>query len=581
MEVKTNWNQELAGNINIAQVQKQNKKFVNKWKNRTDYTENPKVLKKALDELNEIERAYGTWGDEGYKLTLQLYLDQNNPEIKAKYNRISETATEIANEREFFMLNIAKIPPADQAKFLKAPELQEYKHLLEGQFEIAKHLLSEPEEKIMNLKSKTSHSNWVRMTESLIAKETQEGKSFSEILSQINEQDKEVRDKAAKWLNEIFAKHADEAEHELNSILENEKINHKIRNYTRPDQPRYISDDIDAEVIDTLLQTVTSRFEIAKKYYELKAKLMGREKLEYHERNVPVGKGEKRYEFEEAAKLIEKTFNQLDPEFVEIFKRYLKEGHYDIYPKKNKTSGAFCSSYLKTQPVYILLNYTKKLSDVTTIAHETGHAINFELVRKNRKALNSGVSLAIAEVASTFMEDFVMQEILNGANDELRLMLQMEQLNDLVSSIQRQIACYKFEQELHTKFRKKGYLSKEQIGKLFQKHMKAYMGDFVEQSEGSQNWWVYWSHIRRFFYVYSYASGLLISKSLQARVKDNPKFIEKVKKILSAGSSKAPKDIFSDIGIDISAAAFWNKGLDEQEKLLETTWTLAQKLGKI
>ena len=119
------------------------------------------------------------------------------------------------------------------------------------------------------------------------------------------------------------------------------------------------------------------------------------------------------------------------------------------------------------------------------------------------------------------------------------------------------------------------------IGRLFQKHMSAYMGKYVEQSPGSENWWVYWSHIRSFFYVYSYASGLLISKSLQNSVKKDPRFINKVKDFLSAGLSDSPKNIFQKLGVDISDKNFWNKGLDEVESLLEETISLAKKLGKI
>jgi oligoendopeptidase F len=157
----------------------------------------------------------------------------------------------------------------------------------------------------------------------------------------------------------------------------------------------------------------------------------------------------------------------------------------------------------------------------------------------------------------------------------------MQKLNDDVSSIFRQVACYRFEQELHKDFRGKGYLSKEEIGKLFQKHMAAYMGNAVLQSAGSENWWVYWSHIRYFFYVYSYAGGLLISKSLQHSVKQDPALIQKVKEFLSAGLSDSPKNIFGRLGIDISDKRFWDTGLDEVESLLDETERLAKKLGKI
>jgi oligoendopeptidase F len=215
------------------------------------------------------------------------------------------------------------------------------------------------------------------------------------------------------------------------------------------------------------------------------------------------------------------------------------------------------------------------------MAHESGHGINNEMMRKKQHALYFETPLSTAEVASTFMEDFVLERLMEEASDELRLSLMLTKLNDDISTIFRQIALYRFEQELHAKYREKGYISKEVIGELFQKHMSAYMGDAVEQSNGSENWWVYWSHIRSFFYVYSYASGLLISKAMQAAVRKDKVFIEKVKEFLSAGSSDSPKNIFSKMGIDITDESFWKNGLDEISRLLEETKILAKKLHKI
>src|SRR4029078_8462329 len=136
------------------------------------------------------------------------------------------------------------------------------------------------------------------------------------------------------------------------------------------------------------------------------------------------------------------------------------------------------------------------------LAHEMGHAINNECMYGAVNALNFGTPMATAEVASQFMEDFVLDELMAKADDELKLAIMMSRLNDTVSSIFRQIGCYRFEQDLHAEFRQQGYLSKEEIGRIFKKNMAAYMGCGVEQSRGAENWWVYWSHIRTFFYVY-------------------------------------------------------------------------------
>ena len=210
-----------------------------------------------------------------------------------------------------------------------------------------------------------------------------------------------------------------------------------------------------------------------------------------------------------------------------------------------------------------------------------GHAIHSSYMKKNVNSLNFGTPLFTAEVPSTFMEDFVLQEILSKADDELRLSILMMKLNNDISTIFRQVACYKFELEIHEEFRKKGYLSKKEIGEIFSKHMKSYMGDSVELSEGCENWWVYWGHIRHFFYVYSYASGLLISKSLQKSTKNNPKFILKAKEFFSSGETKSQKEIFSKLGIDITDKLFWENGINEVEELLNETEKLAKKLKKI
>ena len=279
--------------------------------------------------------------------------------------------------------------------------------------------------------------------------------------------------------------------------------------------------------------------------------------------------------------MVHKVFSNLNRKFAELLEGFVKNDQIDAYPKRGKKSGAFCVHFLKSQPTFVMLNHTNKLIDVETIAHEFGHAINNELMKEKQNALNFDTVLSTAEVASTFMEDFVLQEILKEADDELKLALMMQKLNGDITTIFRQVACYLFEQELHSEFRKKGFLSKEEIGKIFRKHMKSYMGPSVEQSPGSENWWVHWHHIRTFFYVYSYASGLLISKALQAKVKENSQFIEKVKEFLSAGTSDSPENIFKKIGIDISKKEFWEKGLKEVEELLNETENLAKKLKKI
>ncbi len=574
---------------NLEEVRARSYAFIDAWKDRSDYLSEPAVMRRALEDYEAWQRQYGADGDAGYYIWLRTQQDQNDPKLKATFNKIEEFSKKIGNDSQFFLLRIAKIPRDTQALFLQDEGLRDYRHFLARIFAQSRYLLSEAEEKVLNLKSSTSHSNWVKMVSGFLSKEErsvllEDGKrgarTMQDILTLMNSKKKGVRDTAAAAFNDILAKNVEVAEAELNSVLANKKVDDELRGMARPDLGRHISDDIESDVVDALITAVSDRFDIAHRFYRLKARLLKVKALKYHERNVEYGRIDGSYPFPAASALVLRVMRGLDDEFAGIYDSYLRNGRIDVFPRKGKTGGAFCVHHLLSQPTFILLNHTNKLHDVLTIAHELGHGINNELMRSRQNALNFGSPMSTAEVASTFLEDFVLREVMQGAGDEQRLAVMMMKLNDDVSTIFRQAACYRFEQELHAGFRSNGYLSKEEIGSLFRGHMASYMGSAVEQSRGAENWWVYWSHIRSFFYVYSYASGLLISKSLQRAVRQDPGFIAKVKGFLAAGLSDSPKNIFARLGVDISDKGFWARGLDEVEALLDETTLLAKKLRK-
>lgn len=598
-QIKTTWDFSKLGANDMdsrfmeerAQIKKHAEEFSLKWKDRIDWLENSVVLRAALDDYEFFMRECGVeGGTEGYYFWLRGVLEQGNTDLKARNKLISDASVGVINAIDFFEIRLAKISEEKQKEMLQNENLLPYHHFLSRLFENAKFLLSEAEEKIVTHMSETSYEKWVTMVSDFISQEelevsveggAKEKKSFSEILASIDAKDKNVRDDAARALNEIFKKHGASAEAELNAVFAYKKTIDELRKFTRPDEVRHRSDNIDTTIVDALRGAVTKHFDMANRYYALKAKLLGLPKLAYHERNIPYGELPHDYKFEDAVMRVEKTFSKFDPKFAEIFSRFVCEGHIDVYPKKGKASGAFCTHSLLRDPTYILMNFSGKLNDIQTLAHEVGHGINNEYMREHQNALYFGSPTSTAEVASTFFEDAVLQTYLDDANETERLTILMSDLNDSVSSIFRQIACYEFEFELHTVFREKGYLSFAEIGKIFQKNMRAYMGDAVQQDPGSENWWVYWSHIRRFFYVYSYASGLLISKSLMHFTKKDPTFIEKVKTFLSAGLSDSPRNIFLACGIDITDPAFWEEGLKAIENRLNEAEVLAKKLGKI
>lgn len=571
-------------------AQEANYRFINKWKNRDDYLKNPKILRQALDELDKIWTTVGITGDFGYYFSLRSTQEENNPKLKGILNKISETATIIDNDSQFFELKLAKVPPIIQKKFLKARELQPYHYWLKKLFANAHYLLSEVEEKILNLKSRPAHGQWVDMTSTLLAKQSRiildengkkADKPMAEIINLSASSKKKVRDQAFSAMLEINNRYAEVAEAEINAILSNKKINDELRGFPRPDSSRHLADDIDTKVVDAMIDSVQKNFNVARQYHQFKAKLLGKKQLDYHERRVPYGQINKVYSWSESVALVNQVLSKLDPDFSKIFQQFVANRQIDVYPYKGKSGGAMCTHNLKSQPTYILLNHGNRLQDVLTLAHEVGHGINNELMRQKQNSFYFGTPLSTAEVASTFIEDFVLEELKEEADDNLKLALMVNKLEDDISVIWRQVAAYRFEQELHLKFKQLGYLAKEDIGKIFKKNMNDYLGPAIKQPPGTENFWVYWSHFRNFFYVYSYASGLLISKSLQASVRQNPDFIYKIKDFLSAGLSQSPQEIFQKLDIDISQPTFWNKGIKETKTLLKESTSLAKKLGKI
>ncbi|MEI7620200.1 MAG: M3 family oligoendopeptidase [Candidatus Falkowbacteria bacterium] len=594
MKNKNEWDLSVLTKVNFSQKRKkialEHDKFIKKWQKRSDWLEDPAVLRKALDEFENLIRFYNNGAEEGYYYWLKSEIDENNSEVKAKNNQITDFALDLSNKLQFFELRLARLPQNLRSKFIKSSDLKPYKHFLERLFAQSDYLLSDQEEKLLRLKEQTSNSNWTKMTSGFLSAESakvllENGKysvkSFSEISGLISSKNKKVRNGAAKAFNQILEKNIKVGENELNSILANKKVDDELRGLKRPDLARHLSDDIDSSVVDSMVQVVSDNFSLSQKYYKLKAQLLKVKKLKYHERSVLIGKVEIKYSYNDSKKLLQGVLAELDSEFVAIFNDFDQSGFIDVYPKSGKRSGAFCVSESLSNPTFIMLNHNDKLNDVLTLAHEVGHGINNELMRQKQNALNFGTPLSTAEVASTFFEDFILKALSQEVDDETRLGLIMEKLNQDVSTIFRQTALYLFEKELHQQFRAKGYLSSVEIGQLFQKHMSAYMGDSVEQSKGSENWWLYWSHIRAFFYVYSYVSGLLISKSLQGQVSKDKGFIEDVKYFLSAGLSESPRDIFNNLGIDIHNKLFWKKGIDEVEVLLKEAQKLSKKLNKI
>ena len=589
--METGWNFNWAKPENFDADRKKSSDahdtFRNKWFERKDYLKDAKILREALDEYEKILRNFYAGGSEGYYYFLKEQSDLSDMEIRKKTMLIDDFQKKQSIKTLFFEINLAKIAEDKRKEFLESEDLSEYKNFLKDIFENSKHLLSEEGEKILSLKSSGSYELWVKMLEGFLTKETKkiidsEGNeremTYTELLNLTRSKNKKVRDNAGTAFDEIMKKHYELAEVELNAVLENARIDDELRNFKRADESRINGDLIDFEFVDSLLSAVKEKYNLSHKYYSLLSKLAGQEKFNYYERNIELFKVNKKYSFEEAVKIVKGIFSKMDPEFLKIFENMLEKGQIDAFPRPGKNGGAFCVQYRLEDPIYVLLNYAGNINEITTLAHEMGHAINGHYMQKNENALNFGEPKSTAEVASTFMEDFVFEEILKEFEDEEKFYLMFNRILKEIADIYRQIALYFFELELHGAYRKEGYLSKERISEIFSKHMSEYLGELFDK-ETIKYGWVYWEHIRLYFYVYSYASGALISKTMQEKYRKDNSFIEKIKKFLSTGTSKAPREIFKEMGIEINKE-FFLEGLEKIERELNEVEELGKKLGK-
>lgn len=563
--------------------------FSSKRRKNENYKHDENTLFQALKEYQEIHAGPIEKGSAYAELLFCTHISDN--EIKGFENTQSERQKKTMQNLYFFEIELGKISIQNQKKFLKNKILKEYKHFLEKIFTSTKYNLSEQEEKVISNLSKTSYTKRIDLlneklnteeVETLDEDHKKTKKSFNALFGLYKHPDKKIRTQAANNITKILLKHLNTAEHEINAVLTYKKEIDEMRKYPSPETSRYISDDVDETIINPLLEAVQEHYHIAHDFYKLKTKLLGVNKLAYHERSIPISTKQKKYTYQQGVKLIEKVATKLDPEFAQICNNFIQKWKIDVYPHNQKVWGAFQASFGHSDENVILLNYTDTLNDVTTLAHELGHGIHSVLSKKHQNSLWRQYGMAVAEVASTFMEDFVLEEILKECNEEEQLEILIEKINDSISTIHRQIALYQFEKELHDSFRQSWHLGVEQIWKIFQKNMKAYMWKSVSQDSGTEHYRVYRSHIRYFFYVYSYASGLLIAKTLQEKVKQNPNYIETIKThFLMQWGAKSPKEIFASMGIDITKKEFRKTGLQTITNQLKTAEKLAKKLWKI
>lgn len=583
--MKTTWNLKLLYKSHTdPQIEKDVKNyeaayeaFEKKYKN-ADFTKSEDSLFKALTDFETLSA--NPYASRAY-LYFNYAKDLNGSDQKAEaeMNKLGDRLTKAGNRAIFLQLALGKIPEKQQKAYLKSKKLAHFSYFLEVIFKQSKYNLSEAEEKILSLKNAPAQEMWISSQEKLLSKQSVVWKKqelpIPQAMAMVFTLPKKERAALHKLMMQKLRSISDFAEAEINATYTDKKISDELRGRKNAYDATLLNYETEEKTVFSLVDAVTKNYKIAHRFYKLKAKLLGLPKLGYEDRGVGIGKNTKEISFEEGLATVRKAFANMDADFANILDAYMKNGQIDVYPKQGKRGGAYCSGSTGN-PTFVLLNNVPHMKSVMTLAHEMGHSIHTDYSKESQTPLYQGYTIAVAEVASTFFEAVVFDDLFKTLSPKEQVIALHERIGDDVSTIFRQIACFNFEKDLHEMVRGQGAVSKEEIGALMNKHMKAYLGPVVEMTEDDGYYFVQWSHIRRFFYVYSYAYGALISKALYRKYKQDPSYLEKIKSFLKAGGSKSPQDIFNDIGIDTSDPAFWEEGL----KALEDDIKLLEKLTK-
>jgi oligoendopeptidase F len=340
----------------------------------------------------------------------------------------------------------------------------------------------------------------------------------------------------------------------------NEQVN--LRHFSSPIASRNLVNDIPDEVVDTLLSVSQENAIVFQRFFKLKARWLGVEKLRRYDVYAPVEKSDKLFAYEDAAPFVFQSFREFDPRMAELAERVFTEKHLDSEVRKGKRSGAFCSTINPELTPWVMLNYQGRSDDVATMAHELGHAIH-SMLASHHTQFTQHACLPLAETASTFGEMMLVDKLLSQEKDEsVRRDLIFRQVDDAYATILRQAYFAMYERKAHAMVVNNA--SVDELAAAYMENLKEQFGDSVEIGEEFKWEWVSIPHIYNVpFYVYAYSFGQLLVLSLYKQFKaEGESFKPRYLKILSAGGSEAPEKVLKDAGIDFRQRSFWQGGYD-------------------
>ncbi|MBQ7502324.1 M3 family oligoendopeptidase [bacterium] len=562
----------------------QAKRFDEKWRKKfTVGTYCVRDLNKALQEYEALEVSLS------YPLAyahLRSAVESQKQEVKVLEQFCREAAVEIESGLVFFELALSKISDSMWEKISKSQALKPYVHYLGEMRKQQKYVLSEAEEKLMQQMSQSGRQAFARLfaetVSSLRYPLKKDGKTEnltqSELLALFHDPDRSLRRRAAQVLSKVLTANAHPIHFAYSTLILDKITRDRLRGYPRPESARNLGNEIDDAVVDTVIDTVCANYSIVANYYRLKAKLLGLSKLYHYDRYAPLQDNDERVSYDKAKELVLEAFGEFDPSFREMAERFFAENWIDAKIAEGKRGGAFCAGITPKHHPYVMLNYTGRLRDVQTLAHELGHGLH-DLLAQKLNYFDYYPVLPLAETASTFAEMIVFEKLYNSLETpQSKLSLLAGKLEDTFATVFRQAAMFRFEQRVFNKRLEEGELSVEAMNELWQRSIGEMFGDSLTLGPDHAITWIYVPHfINTPFYVYAYAFGELLVYSMFARYRsEGEAFKKKYIKFLASGGSDSPKRLLQELGIDIDDRQFWQAGCN----LIAERVALAQKLAE-
>ena len=533
------------------------------------------------DAMHELAAIHDIVGRAESFAALDFSTDTTDPMRGALMARVEERATPLAAALLFFDLEWAALTDERAEQLLGHDGLDFCRHHLRTARRYRPHLLSEPEERVLTEKSISGVSAWARLfgelTSSIVVS-LEEDVTLDVALARLGSPSRDVRRDSAAAVTRALAPGLRTRAFIFNTLLIDKATDDRLRSYEHWLAARNLGNEASDESVAALVAAVQGRYELARRWYRLKAKLLGIDRLADYDRMAPLASDEVFVDWQQARELVLDAYSAFSPRLGTLATRFFDERWIDAPPSHGKRGGAFCAYTVPSVHPYVLLNFTGRRRDVLVLAHELGHGVHAALASR-QGIFHQGTPLTLAETASVFGEALTFGRLLESSpTPEARLALLAEDIEGAIATVFRQVAMNRFEHAVHRERREVGELSVERFGELWAQTQSDLLGDAVEVTDDYRCWWSYIPHfINTPGYVYAYSYGQLLALAVYDRyLTQGAGFEEHYLELLSAGGSRSPEALGELVGIDLADPGFWDRGLDLVERRLEAAEAAAE-----